>query len=1068
MEPFVDLRTSQESNTSQGKKSWTKKAALVLAPMLMVGLAVGAGAHFASAAPSALVSIPNSVAPQVAAAKVLGSATGSQHMQIGVSLNSRNEAGLKDYATQIGQPKSKLYHQYLTPAQFALAFGPGAANLNAVEKFLQGQGLHLDHVASGGLFLQYSGTTAQVESAFHTHINNYRGADGRVFYANADAIQLPAAISPAVMDIAGTENARISNASADVAKRNAVHSNAVITCTAPTIAVNNSAQTALVASNLEKAYGITHAATNGAGVTVAYAEYDGYSAADLAAYQTACGGALPSKVTTTLAGIPAALTPGANALAVETELEVTMGLLPGVKSINVYEGANSSLGAQALLSQIANDNSAQVVGYSWGMCEADLGFSNAQAEEQIFMQMALQGQSVFASTGNKGLYACSGDGNIFRQHGFAVQDPASDPFVTAVGGSQLGLSTTSTWNGEGPWNDNVSAGSGGGMSIFWPAMSWQTSNDAVYASTNPNAVAAGIIAVKGAMNNASGAVAARVIPDVSAAADPTQNGFQVYCSVGSACTSGATATTSVGGTTMANAIWVSSAALSVQAVNASAPTIGGRLGLMSPALYTLYGTDVKNGTGVQDITLNAINYCDYANTVDLALAAITKFSVACATAGNNALNASVIFNGAADGHFAATNSVQYQQLGTSPYTTTTGYGISALNGANATTGYNALTGLGSPKLGGLSSAGTNLAGYLTNQALQGYARLYMVAQSTSANWGGTVPANTYWLASYTTNPYVQNLPTATAWYPLHTAAFTGAPAVIGDTAFGASNNLYIVGPQASGLGMLKFNLATQKATSVTITNNSLPGGLAGNSCANLSAFTDFGGNIGVYCVSTNGLLYLNSLTTLGVMGANWTPVTLSATPGATNLITYAPQVAWDGTKYLSIIELNNTASVSAVYDSFANLTANAGTTTANVEYNTITAQISTTCLSTPSVGYSKQANIFAVACIASDTHQMWANYFSTAKNKFNPTWSFLGQPSSSVNFMPGDSVGVDNISTDAANGQIMYVAEGSDHGMYLSEVNPTQTNYLGKVSGWMNVSLPGIFSSYGSTSFEGK
>ena len=50
-----------------------------------------------------------------------------------------------------------------------------------------------------------------------------------------------------------------------------------------------------------------------------------------------------------------------------------------------------------------------------------------ESENVIFKQMAAQGQSLFAATGDQGAYDGGGSS-------LAVDDPASQPYVTAVGG----------------------------------------------------------------------------------------------------------------------------------------------------------------------------------------------------------------------------------------------------------------------------------------------------------------------------------------------------------------------------------------------------------------------------------------------------------------------------------------------------------------------------------------------------------------------------------------------------------------------------------------------------------
>ncbi len=673
MEPFVNQPFS-EATQPTSRSGLARKGMLLVAALVMMGLAIGVGLRDVSAAPSPWTSLPQSVAPQVSAAAVTGSLPGSQRMTIAITLQSRNETALKAYASQVGVPHSRVYHQYLTPALFALNFGPDTATLNAVEHYYQTQGLHLDSAVSGGLFLQFSGTVSQVESALRTHINTYRAPDGRAFYANVSSLQLPASFASKVIDVTGTETARVSHAAGAVANKNkaaqtvqkasVVHPNVTVTCpTVPAFSGAAAPYTAagLLPTQLNNTYNFANSTNPGSGQWAAFVEMDGYSLADLAQYANCVGisSAIQTAITASSAGSTpfiitqnvssgtgtvlsntgvnygTALTPGANAVNVEEELEVFLGLVPNLSHITVMETANSSMGILNALSAIANENAAQVVGYQWGQCEADAGYNQAASEQQFFMQMALQGQSTFAATGNNGLYACNGDGNNFRQFGFAAQDPATDPYVTAVGGSELGLSTnvaaTAKWAAEQPWNNSPTTNQAGGSGIsqFWAAPSWQQSSKAALTSAN-SALAAyqGVETLYNPNTNLTTNLPARVIPDVSAAADPSNSSVAIYCSVGSGCTSGATTFSNAGGTAEAEAIWAAAGIEGNQTSGAPAAGAGGRLGLISPALYTLYGQDTAGST---TYTLNATNFCDYGSQLGVSTTSTTAVTGAGST-----------------------------------------------------------------------------------------------------------------------------------------------------------------------------------------------------------------------------------------------------------------------------------------------------------------------------------------------------------------------------------------------------------------------------------------------------
>ena len=126
------------------------------------------------------------------------------------------------------------------------------------------------------------------------------------------------------------------------------------------------------------------------------------------------------------------------------DIENLIGFAPGAKVL-VYQGRNAQSGAPGsgpfdTFAAIVNQDRAQVVSVSWGGCEAQLGRSAARAENTLFQQAAVQGQSIVAADGDDGAQDCDTPKHPNAKR-LAVDDPASQPFVTGVGGTTLqGLS----------------------------------------------------------------------------------------------------------------------------------------------------------------------------------------------------------------------------------------------------------------------------------------------------------------------------------------------------------------------------------------------------------------------------------------------------------------------------------------------------------------------------------------------------------------------------------------------------------------------------------------------------
>jgi subtilase family serine protease len=254
--------------------------------------------------------------------------------------------------------------------------------------------------------------------------------------------------------------------------------------------------------------------------------------------------------------------------------------------------------------RIAEDNVADVVSSSWGYCENDAGVGMVQAENLIFEQMALQGQSVFASSGDWGAFTCISGSGLTSPN---ASDPSSQPWVTSVGGTSFESfnpdanpsprypsGSESVWNVDGlcnasapgPANDNygglfwclsVGAG-GGGNSQYWGRPFYQRGPGVVNAyTTYGNGTSQCAFAKAG--------VPCREAPDISANADQFTP-YAEYCTgnastPNSICFAIGTGWFGVGGTSLSSPLWAG--------IIADHDSFWrSRLGNANPYLYLLY------------------------------------------------------------------------------------------------------------------------------------------------------------------------------------------------------------------------------------------------------------------------------------------------------------------------------------------------------------------------------------------------------------------------------------------------------------------------------------------------
>src|SRR2546429_6007392 len=241
-------------------------------------------------------------------------------------------------------------------------------------------------------------------------------------------------------------------------------------------------------------------------------------------------------------------------------MEMVLGLAPRLASLRVYEASISSLAAyNDAWAHIVNDGT-PVVSTSWVFCEQGAGVANEIQQENIFFQAAAaQGQTILAASGDLGATGCY-DPQTGANTTPAVDDPASQPYVTGVGGTTLHINFDSTYQFEQVWNDrNIHNGaSGGGISLIWHMPYWQQAPGVA------NAYSTGF----------------REVPDVSLNADP-QTGYDIYCTVGGCANQGWMI---FGGTSAAAPAWAAMIALANQAsLKANAFMVG----FLNPSLYDI-------------------------------------------------------------------------------------------------------------------------------------------------------------------------------------------------------------------------------------------------------------------------------------------------------------------------------------------------------------------------------------------------------------------------------------------------------------------------------------------------
>jgi kumamolisin len=484
---------------------------------------------------------------------------GARALDLSIALPLRNADALNALIAAQNTVGSPLYHQYLTPAQFAASYSPDQATVNAVVAFLKSSGLQVGAISPNHLLIDASGSVAKVEAAFDTQISDF-SYHGRTVYAPTVEPSVPAALAGMIQNVGGLDNVGIYHHSGDAI--------------ATTPLAGSGPGGGYTPSELRTAYDANSliSSDNGAGQTVAIFELDSYKASDINAYLSNYG--LGSAKYSNVVVDGASTTAGAGAIEVELDMEVVSAIAPGATQ-HIYIGPNSTQGVNDTYNKVVTDDTAKVMSTSWGLCEAQSGNSELASLDSIFAQGAAQGQAFFSAAGDSGAYDCN-------DTSLAVDSPADDPHVVGVGGTTLNTGSGGSYSSESIWanasdtsRSPEGAGGGGGLSTYFSQPSYQSG--------------------PGVSNSYSNGM--REVPDVSADADPN-TGYSVYCTVSAAGCSSTSAWIAVGGTSAAAPLWTALVAdANEYLAGQSKPTFGAA----SAELYTLFNTS-QTYAAYHDIT----------------------------------------------------------------------------------------------------------------------------------------------------------------------------------------------------------------------------------------------------------------------------------------------------------------------------------------------------------------------------------------------------------------------------------------------------------------------------------
>ena len=357
-------------------------------------------------------------------------------------------------------PSDPQYHQFLTADQFVARFAPTGADIAKVAVALAKY--RLTAVKTTATTLKVTGLPADFERAFQVTLHSFEVAahdnvPGYTFRAPLSRPTIPEEISAAVLAVVGLNNSPAMQPLYKVVPQ--------LMKTAPSAATSGNPFGHLTVADFAKYYDVNplyQRGLTGKGRTMGILTFAAFTPSDALAYWKAVGlNVSPNRIQiVNVDGGPGAPSDASGSLETTIDVEQSGGVAPEA-NILVYQGVNFFGSVIDVFAAATEDNQAESLAMSWGAWEWLLGLENypvtdpitgqtvgaSQVIHELLLRASIQGQTVFAASGDGGAYGANYDFECYGPYSPSVENscslalsvisPASDSYITAAGGTTL-------------------------------------------------------------------------------------------------------------------------------------------------------------------------------------------------------------------------------------------------------------------------------------------------------------------------------------------------------------------------------------------------------------------------------------------------------------------------------------------------------------------------------------------------------------------------------------------------------------------------------------------------------
>ena len=397
---------------------------------------------------------PTSEAPKPIDRGALAAESGRTPVSATIGLKLRNMNEAENLLIALHTPGNPQFHQFLTAQQFAARFAPANADVAKVTAVLSRHGLTVERTTA--TTLKATGLPADMEDAFSISLHSYEvpgygNVPGYTFHAPLTRATIPAEISGLVTAVVGLDNRPSLHPMNRTLSPKVKIAKSVSQTTTPD---DPGFWTVTDFADYYDVQPLYKRGVTGSGRTIGIVTFASFTPSDAFAYWSAVGLSVsPNRIkVVNVDGGAGPISDVAGSDETTLDVEQSGGIAPGAKII-VYEAPGTGQGSLDAFATAIDTNSAETLSVSWGDWEecANRGIGNfpvactppdpmfVEAMHELFVRAAIQGQTLFASSGDDGAYDniidCPVDGVCSNT--LSVDYPASDTAITAAGGTTL-------------------------------------------------------------------------------------------------------------------------------------------------------------------------------------------------------------------------------------------------------------------------------------------------------------------------------------------------------------------------------------------------------------------------------------------------------------------------------------------------------------------------------------------------------------------------------------------------------------------------------------------------------